>query len=186
MRGEIPVREYKTAAEVLAAARALRPVRMPVVVLPFKVRPAPPPPKPAEAKFDFPPAYQIKTTATAHWPVIEPAMAHERPTIRFITLMAAHLYEIPVRDIVSASRLAHIVWPRQVAMWICHELAQRSLPEIGMAFHRDHTTVIHAIQKLKRMLAEGDERALLAKARSAMIVTRWTQYRDNISMGAPE
>ena len=46
-------------------------------------------------------------------------------------------------------RLAHIVLPRQVAMYLAKELTQKSLPEIGDAFGgRDHTTVLHAVRKI--------------------------------------
>jgi chromosomal replication initiator protein len=49
----------------------------------------------------------------------------------------------------SKRRHAHIVLPRQIAMYLAKELTQKSLPEIGEAFGgRDHTTVLHAMRKI--------------------------------------
>jgi chromosomal replication initiator protein len=44
----------------------------------------------------------------------------------------------------SKRRPQSIAYPRQVAMYLCRELTQHSLPEIGSAFGRNHATVLHA------------------------------------------
>ena len=52
-------------------------------------------------------------------------------------------------DIYSKSRLKSIALPRQIAMYLCKELTNSSLQEIGDRFgKRDHTTVIHAVKKI--------------------------------------
>jgi len=53
-------------------------------------------------------------------------------------------------EMISARRTMGIVEPRQIAMYLCKRLTNRSLPEIGrMFFGRDHTTVLHAIRKFQ-------------------------------------
>ena len=48
--------------------------------------------------------------------------------------------------------------PRQVAMALCKELTNHSLPEIGDAFGgRDHTTVLHACRLIKQLVASGTD-----------------------------
>ena len=58
-------------------------------------------------------------------------------------------YNIKVADIESAKRKREFSHPRQVAMYLCRELTDSSLPKIGNCFGgRDHTTVLHAYEKL--------------------------------------
>jgi len=53
----------------------------------------------------------------------------------------------------SRSRL--LVTARQIAMYLCRELTELSLPKIGQQFGgRDHTTVMHADRKIRQMLGE--------------------------------
>ena len=56
-------------------------------------------------------------------------------------------------DMHSARRSRNIARPRQIAMFLSKNLTTRSLPEIGRKFGgRDHTTVIHAIKKVKELV----------------------------------
>ncbi|MDR1100744.1 MAG: chromosomal replication initiator protein DnaA [Clostridiales bacterium] len=56
----------------------------------------------------------------------------------------------------SGSRARTIVAPRQIAMYLCRELTEQSLPEIGRVFGgRDHSTVLHAVNKVKREMEEN-------------------------------
>jgi chromosomal replication initiator protein len=57
-----------------------------------------------------------------------------------------------VDDVLSSSRRQPLVLCRQVAMYLCRELTDLSLPKIGEHFHRDHTTVLHSVEKVKRIL----------------------------------
>ncbi|MPV85298.1 chromosomal replication initiator protein DnaA [Ostreibacterium oceani] len=63
----------------------------------------------------------------------------------------ANYYHIKVSDIKSKSRKASVARPRQVAMAIAKQLTNLSLPDIGDAFDRDHTTVMHAVKKIDEM-----------------------------------
>ncbi len=58
-------------------------------------------------------------------------------------------------DLISARRSRVIARPRQVAMFLSKLLTTKSLPEIGRRFGgRDHTTVIHAVKKIKKKLKQ--------------------------------
>lgn len=63
----------------------------------------------------------------------------------------AGYYHIKVSDLKSKSRKTALARPRQMAMAIAKQLTPLSLPDIGEAFERDHTTVIHAIKKIDEM-----------------------------------
>ena len=79
-------------------------------------------------------------------------------TIENIQKTVAEYYKIRVADIHSKRRNRSITRPRQLAMALCKELTNHSLPEIGDAFGgRDHTTVLHACRKIAE-LREGDQR----------------------------
>jgi chromosomal replication initiator protein len=54
-------------------------------------------------------------------------------------------------DLESSKRSRNLSFPRQVAMFICRDLTDLSLPKIGDAFgNRDHTTVLHGIDKINK------------------------------------
>lgn len=70
-------------------------------------------------------------------------------TIERIQGVAAEYFKVSLADIYSKSRLKSIALPRQIAMYLCKELTNSSLQEIGDRFgKRDHTTVIHAVKKI--------------------------------------
>jgi chromosomal replication initiator protein len=73
-------------------------------------------------------------------------------TIDNIQKTVAEYYKIRVADLLSKRRNRSITRPRQIAMTLCKELTNHSLPEIGDAFGgRDHTTVLHACKKIKEL-----------------------------------
>jgi chromosomal replication initiation ATPase DnaA len=79
-------------------------------------------------------------------------------TIARITDAVCEFYNINDNDLKSACRAAKIVYPRQVAMYLCRELTPKSFPLIGRVFGgRDHTTALHAWRKISA-LVEDDER----------------------------
>ena len=65
-------------------------------------------------------------------------------TIEGIQRMLAEYYDIRLGDMTSKQRPQNIAFPRQVAMYLCRELTDQSLPSIGNAFGRNHATVLHA------------------------------------------
>jgi chromosomal replication initiator protein len=64
----------------------------------------------------------------------------------------AAAYDFTTEDVLSASRRQPLVLCRQISMYLCRELTDLSLPKIGEAFNRDHTTVLHYVEKVKRIL----------------------------------
>ena len=70
----------------------------------------------------------------------------------------ARHYAISIDELVGEKRTKRIVVPRQVAMYLCRELTDASLPAIGRAFGgRDHTTVLYAVQKISGLLTDGGD-----------------------------
>lgn len=66
----------------------------------------------------------------------------------------AEYYKIKVADLLSKRRNRSVARPRQIAMALCKELTNHSLPEIGDSFGgRDHTTVLHACKQIKQLRA---------------------------------
>jgi chromosomal replication initiator protein len=61
-------------------------------------------------------------------------------------------YGFSIEDVLSSSRRQPLVLCRQIAMYLCRELTDLSLPKIGEHFNRDHTTVLHSVEKVKRIL----------------------------------
>jgi len=65
-----------------------------------------------------------------------------------IQAVVGNHFGISEQELLSTSRSARIVWPRQLAMYLARELTDESLPAIGRRFGgRDHTTVMHACRK---------------------------------------
>jgi chromosomal replication initiator protein len=76
-------------------------------------------------------------------------------TIDNIQKTVVEYYKIRLADLLSKKRTRSIVRPRQMAMSLCKELTNHSLPEIGDAFGgRDHTTVLHACRKIAELKEE--------------------------------
>ena len=77
------------------------------------------------------------------------ALNRRQVSVEVIQKTVADFFKIKTADMYSKRRHAHIVLPRQIAMYLAKELTQKSLPEIGEAFGgRDHTTVLHAMRKI--------------------------------------
>ena len=73
------------------------------------------------------------------------------------TIMAqtAAYFGLTIDDLCGSSRSRVLVTARQIAMYLCRELTDMSLPKIGQEFGgRDHTTVMHADKKIRQLMAE--------------------------------
>lgn len=74
-------------------------------------------------------------------------------TIQKIQQIVAEHYDLKVEDFKAKKRTKAVAFPRQIAMYLSRELTDSSLPKIGEEFGgRDHTTVIHAQDKIKKAL----------------------------------
>ncbi|WSS21146.1 chromosomal replication initiator protein DnaA [Streptomyces sp. NBC_01190] len=79
------------------------------------------------------------------------------PEISGTAIMAetAAYFGLAVEDLSGSSRSRVLVTARQIAMYLCRELTDLSLPKIGALFGgRDHTTVMHADRKIRSLMAE--------------------------------
>jgi chromosomal replication initiator protein len=79
------------------------------------------------------------------------------PEITASTIMGqtASYFGLSIDDLCGTSRSRVLVTARQIAMYLCRELTELSLPKIGQQFGgRDHTTVMHADRKIRSLMAE--------------------------------
>jgi chromosomal replication initiator protein len=79
------------------------------------------------------------------------------PEITAATIMGqtASYFGLSIDDLCGTSRSRVLVTARQIAMYLCRELTDLSLPKIGQQFGgRDHTTVMHADKKIRSLMAE--------------------------------
>ncbi|MDI3210953.1 chromosomal replication initiator protein DnaA [Arthrobacter sp. AL12] len=72
-----------------------------------------------------------------------------------ILTQTADYFKLSMEELCSKSRTRTLVTARQIAMYLCRELTDMSLPKIGQELGgRDHTTVIHADRKIRELMAE--------------------------------
>ncbi|MGH4015588.1 MAG: chromosomal replication initiator protein DnaA [Pseudonocardiaceae bacterium] len=86
--------------------------------------------------------------------LIPDAQAHEigAPTIMAVT---AEYFGVTIEDLCGPGKTKQLAQARQIAMYLCRELTDLSLPRIGQTFGgRDHTTVMHANKKIRKEMAE--------------------------------
>ncbi|MGQ4400046.1 chromosomal replication initiator protein DnaA [Streptomyces hayashii] len=79
------------------------------------------------------------------------------PEITSTAIMSAtaDYFGLTIEDLCGSSRGRQLVTARQIAMYLCRELTDLSLPKIGALFGgRDHTTVMHADRKIRNLMAE--------------------------------
>ena len=79
-------------------------------------------------------------------------------TVDSIKEIVSKYFKIKIEDFNSKKRTRAIAYPRQIAMYLTRELTDLSLPKIGDEFGgRDHTTVIHAYDKVSGDLKDNPE-----------------------------
>ena len=91
------------------------------------------------------------------------ARSHSTPSIDHIQDVTSSALSLDRATLTSARRSRQVVYARQVAMYLCRELTEHSLPAIAQRFGgRDHTTVLHAHRKVKqRLLVDISTRELV-------------------------
>lgn len=92
-----------------------------------------------------------------------------KPTPEIILQEVSNFYTIPVEKLRGSGRSRDMVQPRQVAMYLVRKLTDYSLPEIGKVFSRDHTTVLHSINKVEEYLKTTTEMENIIKTLIANI-----------------
>ncbi|MEO0982282.1 MAG: DnaA/Hda family protein [Pseudomonadota bacterium] len=80
------------------------------------------------------------------------------PTIEMIKRAAMRVCGLSKAEIESPCKERSISFPRQIAMYLCREMTPKSYPQIGRSFgKRDHTTVLYAYRKIKKLIANDAE-----------------------------
>ena len=86
--------------------------------------------------------------------------------IPYIIESVARYFDLQPEDFFSKKRNRSISYPRQIAMYLSREITGTSLPKIGEEFGgRDHTTVIHAIQKIEEDIQNNTETSAVEELR---------------------
>ena len=80
----------------------------------------------------------------------------KRVGIDDIQKYVADKYGVKLSELKGKSRKKEIVNPRQIAMFLAREILEDSLVTISNAFDRDHTTVMHGIDKIQKQMDEDD------------------------------
>ena len=95
-----------------------------------------------------------------------------RITLDEIQRRVAEYYRVDITEIKGARRHRSVLYPRQVAMFLCRRLTEASLPEIGRAFGgRDHTTVMHAVEKIEHEIAQDTHKKQTIDRLNQLVVT---------------
>lgn len=76
-------------------------------------------------------------------------MTTNAPTIKEIQQRTASATGVPLSDIMSYRRDGRTARARQIAMYAARLLTPFSLPQIGQAFNRDHTTVLYTVRRIE-------------------------------------
>lgn len=93
------------------------------------------------------------------------------PTIRDCIQAVSAETNVPPSLILHGDRSRAVARPRQVAMWLARQSTRKSLPEIGLAFHRHHTTVLHAIQTVDGLRrGDGELDALMRRVQARLVI----------------
>ena len=95
-----------------------------------------------------------------------------RLTLDEIQKRVANYFQVDVSEIRGARRHRSILYPRQVAMFLCRRLTEASLPEIGRAFGgRDHTTVMHAVGKIEHEITQDTHKKQAIEQLNQLVLT---------------
>ena len=106
------------------------------------------------------------TMEMAEWAINEIVSSKDKViSSQFIQETVAKYFSIDPKDIAGAKRSADVVFPRQIAMYLCRTVPQLSLPQIGKDFgNRDHTTVMHACSKIEKEIKENKNTKLIVES----------------------
>ncbi len=74
----------------------------------------------------------------------------DAPSIAKVATVVSEFYRVSVSDMRSERRTKVVTMARHIAMFLAYEFTSRGYPTIGRFFDRDHTSVMHAIEKIKR------------------------------------
>jgi len=89
--------------------------------------------------------------------LISPDTRREITPELIIEIVSEH-FNIRPEDILSQKRNADIVYPRQIAMYLCRQMTTSTMQSLGKSFgNRDHTTILHGIEKISKKVLTDDK-----------------------------
>lgn len=89
----------------------------------------------------------------------------------FVKETVAKYFNINKDDLASNKRSNEIAFPRQIAMYLCREVANMSYPKIGEDFgNRDHSTVMHACKKIEKEVKDKNNTKLIVESVKNIII----------------
>jgi len=77
--------------------------------------------------------------------------------IESIQNFVSSYFNIKKQDLLGKKRKAQFAFPRQIAMYLCRDMINESYPQIAAAFSRDHTTILHAYDKITKEIEKNEE-----------------------------
>lgn len=99
----------------------------------------------------------MSTTSEALKDILPPPRP-KKITIEAIQKIVCNYYHIDLPEMLSKKRNKQLVYPRQIAMFLCRKMTDASLPIIGDQFGgRDHTTVMHSIEKIEKEINNNQD-----------------------------
>ena len=82
-------------------------------------------------------------------------------------------FNINSADLRGPKRSADVTFPRQIAMYLCRNVAQMSTPQIGSAFgNRDHSTVMHACSKIEKEIKENNNTKAIVESVKGILLSK--------------
>ena len=89
----------------------------------------------------------------------------------YIQEVVAKYFNLNPKDLKSSKRSNDLAYPRQIAMYLCRDIAQMQLTKIGDSFgKRDHTTVMHACRKIESEIKENGNTKLIVDSVKNLIL----------------
>ena len=84
---------------------------------------------------------------------------------QYIQEVVGKYFNIDPQDLIGQKRSANITFPRQIAMYLCRNIANLSLPQIGKDFgNRDHSTVMHSVSKIEKEIETVNNTKLIVES----------------------
>ena len=113
------------------------------------------------------------TMEMAEWAINEIVSSKDKViSSEFIQETVAKYFNIDPKDLVGSKKSNDIVFPRQIAMYLCRTVPQLSLPQIGKDFgNRDHTTVMHACKKIEKDIKENTNTKMIVDSVKKILIS---------------
>ena len=115
--------------------------------------------RPRVVKLDPPPLVQTEVASPRGpyktWFSVEPDLTQQPPKLSHIAKTACRYFKVELVELYSQRRDARLVYARQIAFYLAKIRTSHSYPEIGRRYgNRDHTTVLHGVRKIGRLVKD--------------------------------